>query len=189
MDNALIVSNTDKQMAAFTAMLKAASIHNVTVVPSCGEARRLILECDFDLVLINSPLIDETGENLAQHVISKGASQVILAVKSEHFEAIAAACENDGVLTISKPVNKTLFWSALMLAKSAWNRIRKIQTENARLKQTIDDIRVIDRAKWILVSRLKLSEEEAHRLIEKQAMNTRSTKRLIAEGILKTYGN
>ena len=176
-------------MATFTAMLKAASVRNVTVVPSCGEARRLMLERDFDLVLINSPLQDESGDNLAQHIVSKGASQVILAVKSEHFEAIATACENDGVLTISKPVHKTLFWSTLMLAKSAWNRIRKIETENTRLKQTIDDIRVIDRAKWILVSRLKLSEEEAHRLIEKQAMNTRSTKRLIAEGILKTYGN
>jgi response regulator NasT len=189
MDNALIVSNTDKQTAAFTAMLKTASVRNVTIVPSCGEARRLILERDFDLVLINSPLLDESGESLSRHIVSKGATQVILAVKSEHFEAVATGCESEGVLTISKPVNKSVFWSALMLAKSAWNRIRKIETENARLKQTIEDIRIIDRAKWTLVSRLKLNEEEAHRLIEKQAMNTRSTKRLIAEGILKTYGN
>jgi len=76
-----------------------------------------------------------------------------------------------------------------MLAKSAWSRIRHFESENERLKQTIEDIRIVDKAKWILVSRLKLSEEDAHRLIEKQAMNTRSTRRLIAEGILKTYGN
>ena len=75
-------------------MLKTASVRNVTIVPSCGEARRLILERDFDLVLINSPLLDESGESLSRHIVSKGASQVILAVKSEHFEAVATGCES-----------------------------------------------------------------------------------------------
>jgi len=189
MNHALIVSNSEKQTASFTEMLKAASVRQIAVLSSCNEARRHLLERDFDLVLIDSPLLDESGENLARHIVSKSASLVILAVKSEHFEAVTASCENDGVLTISKPVNKSVFWSALMLAKSAWSRIRHFEYENERLKQTIEDIRIVDKAKWILVSRLKLSEEDAHRLIEKQAMNTRSTRRLIAEGILKTYGN
>ena len=189
MENALIVSDTEKQTVTFTTMLKVASVHNVTIVPSCGEARRLILEHNFDLVLINSPLLDESGESFARHIVSKGASQAILAVKNELFETIAAGCENDGILTISKPMSKTVFRSALMLAKSAWNRIKNIETENTRLKQKVEDIRIIERAKWILVSHLKLSEQEAHRLIEKQAMDTRSTRRLIAEGILKTYSN
>jgi len=189
MDNALIVSNSEKQTASFTEMLEAASVRRVVVLQSCGEARRYLLDRDVDLVMINSPLQDESGENFARHIVSKGASQVILAVKSEHFDAVTAGCENEGVLTISKPVNQAVFWSALMLAKSAWGRIRRFESENERLKRTIEDIRIVDKAKWALVSRLKLSEEEAHRLIEKQAMNTRSTRRQIAEEVLKTYGN
>jgi response regulator NasT len=189
MESALIISTTEKSASIFSEMLNAASIKQIAFLPSCGEARRLLSEMDFDLVVVNAPLPDESGEDLSRYIASKGVSQVILAVKNEFFNAISAVCENDGVLTISKPVDKTLLWSALALAKSAQNRIKRIQAENSEIKQKIEDIRVVDRAKWILISRMSMSEKEAHRFIEKQAMDLRTTKRAIAEGILKTYEN
>jgi response regulator NasT len=185
MESALIISSTETSF--FTEILKAASINQIAVLQSCGEARRLLLERDVDLVVVNAPLRDETGETLSRHVASKSASQVILVVKNEYFDEIAAVCEDDGVLTVSKPVNKMVFWSALTLAKSAQNRIKRIQEENAQLKQKIEDIRIVDRAKWVLVSYMNMNEKEAHRFIEKQAMDLRATKRAIAEGILRTY--
>ena len=189
MESALIVSYTEKGTAFLTELLSAASIHQVTSLQSCSEARRLLLERDFDLVIINSPLRDETGESLSRHVASKGVSQVILVVKSEYFEAVSAVCEDDGVLTVSKPMNRAVFWSALKLAKSAWSRIKYVQAENAKLKQKIEDIRIVDKAKWMLISYMKLNEQDAHRYIEKQAMDKRCTKRTIAEEIIKTYEN
>jgi len=189
MESALIVSSNEKAVELFTQLLNAASIDQIAALSTAAQARRLLLERDFDLVLINAPLRDETGESLARHIASKGLSQVILIVKSEHFEALSAVCEQDGVLTVAKPVNKTLFWSALTLAKSAQNRVKRVQAENAKLKQRIEDIRVVDRAKWILISHMNMSEQDAHRYIEKQAMDMRSTKRAIAEAILKTYEN
>jgi len=187
MESALIVSNTDKSTAFFTEMLNAASIKQIAVLESCGEARRLLLEQDFDLVIVNAPLRDESGESLSMHIASKGVSQVIIIVKSEHFDVVSAICENEGVLTISKPVSRPVFWSVLTLVKSAQNKIKRIQAENVRLKQKIEDIRIVDRAKCMLISYLNMSEQEAHRYIEKQAMDMRSTKRNIAEGILKRY--
>ena len=189
MENALIISSTDKSIDFFAEILNAASFKQIVALQSCGEARRMLLERDFELVVINAPLRDETGENLARFVSSKGAAQVMLVVKAEHFDAVAALCEEDGVLTISKPVNKSMFWSALILAKSTGNRIKRIQAENARLKQKIEDIRIVDRAKLILISYMNMNEKEAHRYIEKRAMDLRTTKRYIAEGILKTYEN
>lgn len=189
MESALIVSCTEKSTAFFTQILSEASIGHIVAIQSCGEARRLLLERDFDLVIINAPLRDESGESLARHISSKGVSQVILVVASEYFDAVSAVCENDGVLTISKPINKTIFWSAMKLARSSHNRLRRIQDENNKLKQKIEDIRIVDRAKCILISYLNMSEQEAHRYIEKQAMDIRSTKRAIAEGIIKTYEN
>ena len=189
MENALIVSCTGKTTALFTEMLNEVSVNKITVLKSAGEARRILLEQEFDLVIVNSPLTDESGENLSRHIVTNSWAQVILAVKSEDFNAISAVCEDDGVLTISRPVNKEIFWLALSLAQSARNRIKRIQAENAQLKQKIEDIRIIDRAKLLLISYLKLSEQEAHRFIEKQAMDLRSPKRVIAEGILKTYAN
>jgi len=189
MENALIVSSTEKSISFFIEMLGAASFAQTTAVQSCAEARQLFLERDFDLVIINAPLRDESGESLSRHIATRNIGQVILVVRSEYFDEVSAACEDDGVLTVAKPMNRTVFWSALKLAKSAQSRLKQMQTENSRLKQKIEDIRIVDRAKWLLVSYLNMSEQEAHRYIEKRAMDMRVTKRAVAEGILKTYEN
>ena len=189
MESALIISSSDKGLSFFTELLSAASVGVISTLPSCSEARRLLLERNFDLVVINAPLRDESGIDFAQQVSSKGISQVMLVVKSEHFDAVSALCEEYGVLTVAKPVNRALFWSALKLAGAAQNRLKRMQEENKRLRQTIEDIRIIDRAKCLLISYLSMSEQDAHRYIEKQAMDMRTTKRAVAEGILRTYEN
>jgi len=189
MENALIVSYREKSTASLVEMLKAASVVRITILESAGAARRMVLEQDFDLVIVNTPLQDETGEDLARHIASKYTSQVILVVSNEHSEAVTAACEEDGVLTISRPVNKAVFWSALKLAGAAQNRLKRIQAENSKLKQQIDDIRIIHRAKCLLISRHNMSEQKAHRYIEKQAMDMRSSRRAVAERILEVYEN
>ena len=193
MENVLIVSGTGKGSARaaepYAELLRAASIKQIVVLESAAEARRMLLERDFDLAVVSAPLRDESGETLCRHIVSRGASQAILVVKSESFEAMSAACEADGILTVSKPVNNAVFWSALALAKSARNRILRVQEENTRLKQKIEDIRIVDKAKHVLIARLNLNEQEAHRFIEKQAMNLRSSRRSIAEGIIKSYEN
>ncbi len=187
MGRTLIVSQTEKGVAYFTEMLQAASDDSIVASPSCGEARRLLFERDFDLVIINAPLRDESGEQLARHLASKAVSQVILVVKSELFDAVSAVCEDDGVLVVAKPINRAIFWSALKLAKSTQSRLRRMREENSKLKQKIEDIRIVDRAKYILISYLSMSEQEAHRYMEKQAMDMRTSKRAVAEGILTTY--
>ena len=189
MENILIVSHTEKGVALLTELLSAASYRKIAAVASCSEARRLLLERDFDLVIINSPLRDESGEALARHIAAKGDCQVMLVVKSEFLDAVSAVCEGDGVLTIQKPISRALFWSALSFSRSAQNRLKRIQAENTELKQKIEDIRIIDRAKCILISHMNMDEQEAHRYIEKQAMDLRTNKRSIAEGILRTYEN
>jgi response regulator NasT len=189
MESALLVSHSEEDTAFFTGFLNAASVHHITSLQSVDSARRLMLKQNFDLVIVDAPLHDESGESFSRYIASNGISQVLLLVKSEFFNSVSAVCEEDGVLTIAKPVNKALFWSALSLAKSVQNRIKRIQVENAQLKQKIEDIRIIDRAKCILISSLNMREQEAHRYIEKQAMDMRSSRRIIAEGILKRYDN
>jgi response regulator NasT len=189
MENALIVSSTDKGTVYFTELLNAASVKQIAALESAGEARRLLLTRDFDLVIINAPLRDESGEGLARHIASKGTSQVILVVEIAYFDAVSSICEGEGILTVSKPVNRTIFWAALKLAGAVQSRFKRVQAENVKLKQKIEDIRIIDRAKCLLISYHNMSESKAHRYIEKQAMDMRSTKRQVAEEILKVYDN
>ncbi len=187
METALIVSNTKNSIAFFTEVLHSFSINRIVTVLSCSEARRLLFEQYFDLIVINSPLQEETGEGLSQHIAANGISQVILVVKSEYYDEISSVVEDYGVITIAKPINRNLFWSALKLAKAAQNKLKIIKAENTKLIQKIEDIRIVDRAKCILISYLNMSEREAHKYIERQAMDMRTTKRAVAEGILKTY--
>jgi len=186
-DSALIVSNKDISTAFFMEMLNSASINQIVASSSCGEARRLLLERCFDLVIVNAPLHDESGENLSRYIAAKSASQVILVVNHEFFYEASVVCESDGVLTVSMPINKSVFWAALMLVKSAQRKIKRIQSENSELKRKIEDIKIVDRAKLILISYMDMDEKEAHRYIEKRAMDLRATKRRVAEDIIETY--
>ncbi|MFQ8766588.1 MAG: ANTAR domain-containing protein [Oscillospiraceae bacterium] len=49
------------------------------------------------------------------------------------------------------------------------------------------EIRLVNRAKWVLIEQLKMTENEAHKFIERQAMDRCVTRRTIAENILATY--
>ena len=186
-ESVLIVSHSDTAAAFFDATLAASLIRNITVKKTCVEARLALIDRDFDLVIINSPLNDETGEQLAKQIATRGVSQVILVVKLEQFEAIAFACENDGVLCVSKPINRQNFWAVLSLAKSAFRRIAKAENENLKLKRSLEDIKIIDRAKCALIEHSHFTEEQAHRYIQKEAMEQKQSKRDIAVAILEGH--
>ncbi len=115
MESALLVSCTEKSIVFFTEMLKAVSCNQIATAGSCAEARRLFLARSFDLVIINAPLLDESGESLAQDIASKGNSQVILVVKSEYYEEVSSVTENYGVLTIAKPKQGGCFWQGVLI--------------------------------------------------------------------------
>ena len=46
---------------------------------------------------------------------------------------------------------------------------------------------MVNRAKWLLIENLNMTEKDAHHYIEKQSMDTRFTRREIAENIVRTY--
>ena len=88
---------------------------------------------------------------------------------------------------MEKPINKFLFMkiiNAYIIHRRRYNFILK---ENEKLKKTISDIKLIDRAKITLVEYLNMSEDESHKYIEKQAMDLRITKVEVAKNILKIY--
>ncbi len=189
MENALIVSYTANSITFLKDSLSEASIYDITTVSNANEARRLLINKYYDLCIINAPLPDEFGESLAVNIAAKGNTEVIFIVKAELFDDVSIKVEDYGVITLSKPLNKAFFWNALKLAKATHKKLQTIQNENKKLVQKIEDIRIVDRAKCILISHMSMTEPEAHRYIEKQAMDMRQTRREVAEGILKSYEN
>lgn len=76
---------------------------------------------------------------------------------------------------------------ALSWLESARERLRQFEKKSLSIDEKMAEIRLVNKAKWILISELKMSEPEAHRYIEKQAMDRHITKQIIAEEIIKTY--
>ena len=66
-------------------------------------------------------------------------------------------------------------------------KLRAAEEENARLNRALGELKLIDRAKCALVRHCGMSEGEAHRYLEKTAMDSRLPRRAVAESILEKY--
>lgn len=187
MDSVLIVAGTDKGREMLTGLCRSDSFSRITTVSSGNEARRLLIGSSFDLVVINAPLPDEFGHELAVSAAQDSCTGVMLLVKSELADEVSARVEDDGVFVLAKPVSRPLFFQSLKLITASCKRLRGISKQKMLLETKIEEIRLIDRAKCVLIQYLSMTEPQAHRYIEKQAMDLRLPKRVIAENILNTY--
>ena len=70
---------------------------------------------------------------------------------------------------------------------SAKERIQKTVKKTYSIEEKMEEIRIVNKAKWLLISEIKMDEPEAHHYIEKQAMDRCISKRTVAEEIIKTY--
>lgn len=186
LERVLIVTATAKSGTMLAQFLRSVEQTDaIETALSGGEARRLLLEYEYDLVLINVPLPDEFGHELASVVAHDTTSGVMLVVREEQADEVSARMESDGVLVVAKPLNKAMFYQALRLLLAARRRLFGLQSENRKLQRKIEDIRIIDRAKCLLIELRGMTEPEAHAYIEKQAMARRMTRRDIAQDILQ----
>lgn len=182
----LVVSSGDKIRDYFSGLLPADEYELVSHAHNAGEARRLLLSQCADIVIINAPLSDEFGTQLALD-LSDSIMGIMLVVKSEHFERITHLVEDSGVLTVARPNSRQSFYGALKLLTAVSARLAKMDRKNRTLQEKMADIRTVNRAKWLLIENLKMSESDAHYYIEKQAMDTRLSRREVAQGIIRTY--
>ena len=187
MENVLVVSGTDKGKTFLQELLREHAVEKIAAADNGGEARRLLLENDYDLVVINAPLKDESGERLAITVAKKTESGVLLIVKSDFADQVAEKVEDYGVMVVEKPLGRQIFYQALKMVLAARKRMQGLKNENAKLQRQIEDIRMVSRAKCALIEYGNYTEQEAHRYLEKAAMDERKTKRQVAEEILRIY--
>ena len=66
--------------------------------------------------------------------------------------------------------------------------MRRLEKRSVSLEDKMAEIRLINRAKWLLISNRGMSEPDAHRFIEKQAMDRSMTRRQIADEIIHAHG-
>ena len=183
----LIVSATDRFTSAFADLLPETRYYPVHTAASVSAAKRILAEKTFDFVIVNAPLPDDIGIRFAIDTCTSKQSAVLLLVKNEIHAGIHDKVVEYGVFTLPKPTSKPTLILALNWMESARERLRQLEKKTLSIKEKMAEIRLVNKAKWILISELKMSEPDAHRYIEKQAMDRCITKQTIAEEIIKTY--
>ena len=184
---ALLALGGEKYRPQWERLLRENGFSQVEAASSGGEARRLLLAGDWDLLLIAAPLPDEFGHDLATDAAEQGLP-VLLSVKAELWEEASARVGPAGVVALGQPFSRAGFAQAVGMLRAAQAQVGKLREENKKLRQKLEELRAVSRAKCLLVEYLHLDEEGAHKYIERAAMEERKTRRAVAEEIIAEYG-
>ena len=184
----LVVSPAGRGADFLASVFDAPTFDPVVNASSAGEARRLLSSEQYDLIAVNSPLPDETGIDFCIDA-AQGPSGVMLFVKNDIYEIVSSQCTREGIFVIPKPNTQRNVAQSVTLLCAICERLRKYEKKTRTLREKMDSIRIVNRAKWLLIERLGMTEQEAHGYIEKEAMNRRRTSREIAEEIIRMYEN
>ena len=186
MARAMIVSAGASANEYLAARLSGLGYLRPVIVPAAAEARRRMLETDFELIVVNAPLPDEFGHELCADAAAQTGAGVLLLARADACEGLLAPMQSAGVLVMPKPFSAAALAQALQTAAATSRRLARMQAENARLQEKLTQLRLVCRAKCLLVERHGLTEAEAHRLIEKQAMDSRRSLADTARALLET---
>ena len=184
----LVVSAAEKLNSALSEILTEAYCQPVRFVSSISAGERSWSEQSYDFVVINSPLPDGAGERFAIDLGSSKGTVVLLCIRAEFYDDVRDKVSEHGVFTISKPFSRSTFNLALDWMSSARERLRMMEKKTLSVEEKMEEIRIVNRAKWLLISELKMDEPQAHRYIEKRAMDRCISKKEVAEEIIRTYG-
>lgn len=183
----LIVSAASSFFTVMEPLLPSTDFWPVVHAKSVAEAQRRLLEGTYDIVIINAPLPDDFGLRLAISTCTDSSSGVLLLVKNDLYNEIYTKAIPYGVLTLSKPTNSQLIVQSLRVLCATRERLRQMEQKQMSVEKKIEEIRLVNRAKWLLIECLGMKESDAHRYIEKQAMDLRISKSEMAENIIRTY--
>ena len=183
----LIVSASEKLNIALSEFLPESHYQPVRNVSSISAGKRAWSERSYDFVIVNSPLPDDVGIRFAIDTAGSAGTVVLLLVRAELHDDVRDKVLEHGVFTLAKPLSRPVLSLVLDWMVTNRERLRKLEKKTLSMEEKMEEIRLANRAKWLLISELKMDEPQAHRYIEKQAMDRCVPKREVAEEIIRTY--
>lgn len=182
----LLVSSS-KNFSASIINALANEPYEIKTIDTIQKAKRLVVEKDFDILIINSPLVDDFGLDFAIDEATKDIESILLFVNAELETEIYYKTYQYGILTLSKPSTIGVLMQSLRLLTSSIIKKERLYTKQSDLKTRLEEIKLINNAKLLLIEHKRISEDEAHRFLEKRAMDLRKSKIDIAKEIIDEY--
>ncbi len=179
----LIVSASEQFDAIVKRSLKGFT--TINFVKSGSLARRSVMEKEYDIIVVNSPLPDETGIDLALDTAEKSRASILLVAPKEIYEDVLERVTDLGVLVLPKPFPKGRVDKAVRFLAAIQKKSLKLEKKVLSIEEKMEELRLVSRAKILLVEKKHMSEDEAHRYIGKAAMDNGVSRKRIAEKILE----
>ena len=188
-NSVLIVSGSERSRETLAEVFSTTRYSPVTTRGSAAEARRLVLDVPYSLVFINTPLPDEPGAQLALDLSNSRNCCVALLVPGDQYDQVNEQVEDAGVLTLGKPCTAAQLRQAASMMSATRFKLADLEQKTATLEEKMEEVRLVNRAKWMLIERRGMDEATAHRYIEKLAMDARQTRRLVAQTLIRSLDN
>jgi len=180
----VIVDDSGSSRAKLSSALKRLGFEVVGEGSSGSEAIRLVQALKPDVLFLAVGLPDLDGLTTAAQILETHALPIIILSGHLSPELIQRAKEAGVMAYLVKPLREEELLPAMELAISRFEEFNALRKENADLKRILEDRKLIERAKGILMEREKISEPQAFGRIQKASMNRRRSMAEIAQAIL-----
>lgn len=178
----VLVVTKDSKISSPIGQMLVAPVFDVTFCADFNEARRKINEVRYKIIIVDSG--DGSDSDFAIDV-SDTLSTVLLLAPSHLFDQISYRAEPYGVLTLTKPFDSFYFYNMIKIALAVQAKVQRISSQTVKLKEKMEEIRIVNRAKMLLMQNQKMTEQEAHRFIEKEAMDRCMKRIAVAQNIIE----
>jgi len=183
----LVVSSSEQFNTEFRQSLPGNLFTSLEYRKNATLARRRILERWYDIVVINIPLPDENGLELAMDLAEKGHASILITAPAEIYEIVLDQVTDYGILAISRPCPKNRIEKGVRFLMKIQEKMAGMQKELDQARKRLDEMRIVNKAKFLLVERKHMTEEEAHRHIGKLAMDQRISRQEAAVSIIDDF--
>ncbi len=148
------------------------------------QAVALVKQHRPDVVImdVKMPVLD--GISAAEEIGKERIAPVIMLTAFSQKELVERARDAGVMAYIVKPFTQADLAPAVDIATSRWAELKALEGEIADLGERLETRKAVDRAKGILMQRLKLTEADAFRWIQKTAMDRRLGMREVAEAVI-----
>ena len=151
------------------------------------NALKMIRTRQPDLVIMDAGILGLDSLEVARIINEDKLAPVILFASTQSQIVIERAKEARVFALLTKPVDEITLFSTIELALANYSEIIKLETEVKELKETLENRKVMGKAKGILMETLGISEAEAFRRMQKQSMNSRISMYQVAEAVILTH--
>jgi len=145
---------------------------------------RTVLDLEPDIVVFDIHLPHITGLDALRQIYQERIVAAVAITADRDQDLVRRALEEHVLAYLVKPVEAHQLGPALLIAWARFDELKALTSENASLRQTLTNRKIIERAKGVLMKRHRWSEADAFRRLQRGAMNRRVAMVDLAQAIL-----